>query len=235
MKYAVITDVHSNVFALRAALREIDKLRTDKIICLGDLVGNGFYPEETVSLIRERGDVLCVKGNHDFFVTADLRRFSEDDPRVKVFRWQQKVLSTASKNFLSRLPLELNFTDGDYSITAFHYPLTPKGRFKDMKYLPSEEDLKILFGDRKGDIFLFGHEHTGSLNCFDGKYYLNFGTTGNFLEKDAARFGILDIDGKKVGYKAINAYYDDSLARKSTEMLNGILNKENKNKSGFNL
>ena len=61
MRYAVITDVHSNIFALRAALFEIDKLHADKIICLGDIVGNGFYPDETVSLIRERGDIECVK------------------------------------------------------------------------------------------------------------------------------------------------------------------------------
>lgn len=46
MKYAVITDVHSNVFALEAALKKIDELRPDKIICLGDIVGNGFIPKK---------------------------------------------------------------------------------------------------------------------------------------------------------------------------------------------
>ena len=89
MKYAVITDVHSNVFALEAALKKIDELRPDKIICLGDIVGNGFYPEETVSLLRARKDVTCVKGNHDIFVTMDLKNFSRSDTRLKNFRWQQ--------------------------------------------------------------------------------------------------------------------------------------------------
>ena len=51
MKYAIISDVHSNVFALRAALSEIDKYKPDVILLLGDIVGNGFYPEETVSLV----------------------------------------------------------------------------------------------------------------------------------------------------------------------------------------
>jgi len=54
-------------------LKKIDELRPDKIICLGDIVGNGFYPEETVSLLRARKDVACVKGNHDIFVTMDLK------------------------------------------------------------------------------------------------------------------------------------------------------------------
>lgn len=224
MKYAVITDVHSNVFALEAALKKIDELRPDKIICLGDIVGNGFYPEETVSLIRSRKDVACVKGNHDIFVTMDLKHFSQSDPRLKTFRWQQKALSSASRKFLKELPMTLRFSDGAFSVTAFHYPMTPKGRFKDMKYLPSSDDLRRLFGDQEGDIFLFGHEHTGSLDFLDGKYYLNFGTLGNFFEKDKARFGLLEINGDKVAYKLINADYDDSLARESTEKLNKILN-----------
>ena len=218
MKYAVITDVHSNVFALEAALKKIDELRPDKIICLGDIVGNGFYPEETVSLLRARKDVACVKGNHD------LKNFSRSDTRLKNFRWQQKALSSASRKFLKELPMTLRFSDGAFSVVAFHYPMTPKGRFKDMKYLPSNDDLRRLFGDQQGDIFLFGHEHTGSLDFLDGKYYLNFGTLGNFFEKDKARFGLLEINGDKVAYKLINAEYDDSTARISTEKLNKILN-----------
>ncbi|MBQ3219745.1 MAG: metallophosphoesterase, partial [Clostridia bacterium] len=67
MRYAIITDVHANVFALKAALKEIDELKPDKIICLGDIVGGGAYPDETVQLIKKRGDILCVKGNHDMF------------------------------------------------------------------------------------------------------------------------------------------------------------------------
>lgn len=224
MKYAVITDVHSNFFALEAALKKIDELRPDKIICLGDIVGNGFYPEETVSLLRARKDVACVKGNHDIFVTMDLKNFSRSDTRLKNFRWQQKALSSASRNFLKELPMTLRFSDGAFSVVAFHYPMTPKGRFKDMKYLPSNDDLRRLFGDQQGDIFLFGHEHTGSLDFLDGKYYLNFGTLGNFFEKDKARFGFLEINGDKVAYKLINAEYDDSTARISTEKLNKILN-----------
>ncbi len=223
MKYAVITDVHSNVFALEAALKEIDKMRPDKIICLGDIVGNGFYPEETASMIRSRGDILCVKGNHDIFVTMDLKNFSEADPRLKVFRWQQKVLSSASKKFLSELPLTLRFKDGNFCVTAFHYPQTPKGRFKDMKYLPSKDDLLRLFGDQTGDVFFFGHEHTGSLGRIGNKYYLNFGTLGNFLHENEARFGFVEIDGNKVAYKPIIVQYDDSLAKKSTAKLNEIL------------
>ncbi len=227
MKYAIFSDIHANVFALRAALAEIDKLKVDKIICLGDIVGNGFYPEETTALLRKRKDVLCVKGNHDFFVTTDLTSFPTKDPRLKLFRWHQAALSRASRKFVASLPLSLEFTDGKYRVKAFHYPMNRRGRFKDIVYMPTEDDARKLFSDQEGDVFLFGHEHTGSATEIDGKIYLNFGTLGNFLFPDSARFGILEIDGDKLSYKTINAYYDDSLPRKKTEELRETLGMEN--------
>lgn len=230
MKYAIISDVHSNVFALRAALSEIDKYKPDVILLLGDIVGNGFYPEETVSLVRKRKDIVCVKGNHDIFVCLDLDEFPKEDTRLKMFRWQQKVLSEASKEFLSSLPRSVTYKDGKYEIVAFHYPMNKKGRFKDIIYMPTDNEVRELFSGLKGNVFIFGHEHTGSFTRLGDKYYLNFGTLGNFLEKDCARFGILDVDGDKLAYKAINAYYDDSVPRKKTEELNAILFGENNDK-----
>ena len=99
MRYAVITDIHANVFALQAVLKEIDELKVDKIVCLGDIVGGGAYPDETVQLIRKRGDILCVKGNHDMFATLDLSKIPTVDTRIKMFAWQQRVLTKSAKAF----------------------------------------------------------------------------------------------------------------------------------------
>ena len=229
MKYAVITDVHSNIFALKAVMSEIDKIKPDKILCLGDIVGNGAYPEETVQYIRRREDILCVKGNHDLFVNLNLTSFPIVDTRLKMFRWTQKALSNASRKFLNDLPSVLTFEDCGKKIVAFHYPKNSKGRFKDLIYLPSDDQVRELFDGLKGDIFLFGHEHTGSLTEIDGKLYLNFGTLGNMLEKDSARFGILEVDNEKVGYKSIIVQYDDSIPKKRAEELNSILENKEKN------
>ena len=223
MRYAVITDIHSNVFALKAALSEIDKLKPDKILCLGDIVGGGAYPDETVQLIKKRGDILCVKGNHDMFANIDLSRFPQTDTRLKMFRWQQKVLTKSAKEFLADIPNVLIFNDCGKKIVAFHYPKNEKKRFKDLVYLPSDDEVRELFKGLDGDIFLFGHEHTGSQTELDGKYYLNFGTLGNMLEKDSAYYGILDVDNKKVTYKSFICHYDDTLPRKRKAEIYKIL------------
>ena len=83
-----------------------------------------------------------------------------------------------------------------------------------------------MFIREKGDIFLFGHEHTGSFHEIGGKYYLNFGSTGNLVEKNAARYGVVDIspDGK-VSYELKKAYYDDSEFREETNKMTEALKK----------
>lgn len=63
-RLAIISDVHADVHALRDALAQIDKLKVDQILCCGDLVDYGLFPEETLTLLRERG-VVAIRGNHD--------------------------------------------------------------------------------------------------------------------------------------------------------------------------
>ena len=198
-------------------------MKPDKIICLGDIVGNGAYPDETVQLIRKRGDILCVKGNHDMFATLDLSRLPSCDTRIKMFAWQQRVLTKSAKAFLDALPDKLEFEDCGKKIVAFHYPKNHRGRFKDLIYLPTDEQVKEMFAGLSGDVFLFGHEHTGSLTEIDGKLYLNFGTLGNMLEKDCARYGILDVTEEKVTYKSLIATYDDTIPRKRMQEIYALL------------
>jgi len=58
VKYALISDVHSNLPALEAVLADIDDRRerddVGAVYHLGDLVGYAPWPDEVVSLIRER-------------------------------------------------------------------------------------------------------------------------------------------------------------------------------------
>ncbi|MBM2838600.1 MAG: Metallophos 2 protein, partial [Deltaproteobacteria bacterium] len=39
MRYAIISDIHSNLEALEAVLAKISGFKVDEILCLGDIVG----------------------------------------------------------------------------------------------------------------------------------------------------------------------------------------------------
>ena len=58
MKYAVLSDIHSNVEALEAVLGDIEQQKVDEIYCLGDLVGYGPNPKEVISLAKQFKFVL---------------------------------------------------------------------------------------------------------------------------------------------------------------------------------
>ena len=64
MRLAVISDVHANLEALRAALASIAAEGVDRILCLGDIVGYHADPGECIALLRRSG-AICVLGNHD--------------------------------------------------------------------------------------------------------------------------------------------------------------------------
>ena len=52
MKIGIITDVHNNVVALNAILQLFEEKGCDEILCCGDIIGIGAFPEETVQRIK---------------------------------------------------------------------------------------------------------------------------------------------------------------------------------------
>ena len=50
-RFAVISDVHGNLQALEAVLGRIDELGLEEVICLGDTVGYGPYPDRCLDLV----------------------------------------------------------------------------------------------------------------------------------------------------------------------------------------
>ena len=60
MKIEIISDIHNNVIALNRVLIEFDRQKIDGIICSGDVIGIGPYPEETVQKIMSLQNILGI-------------------------------------------------------------------------------------------------------------------------------------------------------------------------------
>ncbi len=71
MKYAIISDIHSNLEALNTVLREIDKLGIKQIISPGDMIGYGPFPDECVKIFKER-NIKTAIGNHEAVAVGKL-------------------------------------------------------------------------------------------------------------------------------------------------------------------
>ena len=90
MRYLVVSDIHANIHAFDAVLKNAPQF--DKIWCLGDVVGYGPNPNECIKRLQEYRH-LCVAGNHDWAAIGrlDLDDFNIDARTATV--WTQQRLT----------------------------------------------------------------------------------------------------------------------------------------------
>ena len=75
MATAIISDIHSNIDALRAVFDDIDRRGVERVVCLGDIIGYGPNPCECIDLVSERC-AWSLMGNHDFAVLYEPTSFN---------------------------------------------------------------------------------------------------------------------------------------------------------------
>lgn len=116
MKRAVISDIHSNLEALEAVLADISEQGISEIFCLGDIVGYGPNPRESIDRIIPCK--VCLLGNHDQGALFDPEGFNSGAERA-IF-WTRGQLEDGGGNsqqsnrrwdFLGELPR--TYQDGD--------------------------------------------------------------------------------------------------------------------------
>jgi len=149
MKLSVISDIHSDLISLQEALREIDKHKCDKILCLGDIVGYSHHFEESldgrnadacVRMVKNHCDyVIC--GNHDLHAIRKLPSYhyelgmpdnwyeldlEERKAVSKSHLWLyedeiEDPVSESSFEYLNELPEQIVIGTGDFNILATHF------------------------------------------------------------------------------------------------------------------
>lgn len=69
-RIGIISDVHADVDALRDAFTRMEYMRCEMVVCCGDLVDYGLFPEETIAFLRAKC-ALTIRGNHDRWAIAE--------------------------------------------------------------------------------------------------------------------------------------------------------------------
>ncbi len=104
MRYAVLSDIHSNLEALTAVLEALADERIDRYLCLGDLIGYGADPRPCLERLQGL-NLVVVGGNHDLACLGKLDlHFFNDAARAAVL-WTRDRLNFADLDYLRRLPL----------------------------------------------------------------------------------------------------------------------------------
>jgi predicted phosphodiesterase len=227
---AVISDIHSNVEALVAVLKDIAARQIRQVICLGDVVGYGPDPRPCVDLISKHAAVTLM-GNHDYAVMYEPNQFnmsaetasfwtradmeSEADAEKRNARWEF-LGSLPVKHSVSGEPLgmgELVFVHGSprRPINEYIFP-------DDVYNAPNKVQSSL---ERVGHICFVGHTHVPGVFTDAPDFYspdelegvyevnperkaiVNVGSVGQPRDRDT-RAGYVIVEPGKVRFIRVN-------------------------------
>ena len=193
MKIAVISDIHSNVYALMSVIEDIENQKADLIICLGDLVGYGPHPNETISYIR-RKNIPCLKGNYDAsVVTESYSYIRETKTNSFSMPWTANELRAANKYFLDNLPTSMTLEFNNKTLRFVHGSPNSINEY----LLENAENTALIMKDLKEDILVSAHTHMPCVKDFNGKLFINSGSVGKpKIGTPDSTYSLIDINSK---------------------------------------
>lgn len=155
MIYAVISDIHANLDALDAVLKDAAACGAQRIVCLGDIVGYGPLPVETLRRLRDAAAIVLA-GNHDDAVSGRIKAENFIDLASEAVSRHRAALSADDLAYLRALPhvaaeAGAAFSHGDFS--------DPKA----FKYITSGPEAAASFAARSEQLLFVGHTHVPSL------------------------------------------------------------------------
>ena len=225
LRYGVISDIHGNLPALRAALAELRRQGTDGLLCTGDLIGYGPWPNECVAEIAAEVAV-CVAGNQDLAVVDRLPEARLSNHARLILEWTRTVLEPDAAAYLGALPLQASV---EPAVRLAHGSIEDPER-----YIYRDDDaaqqLKLLGEmDPAAQTLLLGHTHKAMayghrsgvrrltprvpMPLAGDRHLLNPGSIGQSRERNPwARMALLDLEQQQVTFFALD--YDLELCRK---------------------
>jgi len=205
MIIAVISDIHANLEALEVCLDEINKIKPDKVICLGDLVDYCAQPNEVTELIISLCDKVIL-GNHDEaqFNHSLADGFSDNAYISSVHT--REIIDPKYIEYFKTLHNSHQETSGGGSLFVHASPREP-----DMyRYILNENSARINFKSFEESVCFIGHSHKpvifemkrdsisiskpGKLNR-DCRYIINVGSVGQPRDGDPRlSFGVFNTE-----------------------------------------
>jgi diadenosine tetraphosphatase ApaH/serine/threonine PP2A family protein phosphatase len=195
MTVALLSDIHANVVALEAVLDELPEV--EAIWVMGDTVGYGPDPADTLALLRERHAIL-VAGNHDRAVaTGEGLELFNAAARTAAER-HRAWLGAADREFLAALPVTLEASPG-YAI-CHGSPRDPL-----WEYVFDARTAGYAMAGLAAPRCCVGHTHVpATFRVGDSKLMINPGSVGQPRDGDPrASYALLDLERAAVEFRRV--------------------------------
>lgn len=179
MRVGILADIHGNIEALSAVLKEIQELSISRLLIAGDFIGYYYHPKEVIDILSDYG-INAIKGNHELY----LYEFDYLSAKEKaIFRSKYGAgtekahsgLSDVQKQWLSNLKENDTVDLNGKSILLCH---GSPWDINEYIYADCSDELWGKFDSVKNDIIVMGHTHYPFHKNVSGKIILNPGSVG---------------------------------------------------------
>jgi predicted phosphodiesterase len=181
MRIALLSDMHGNAVAFRAALADLEERRPDLIVSLGDVAQGGPQPRECIELLQELGCPSVFGNSDEFLLTLDLGNEPvEDEERrerlLETARWSREQLGADGLAFLESF--EPTVSAG--RLLCCH--ATPVSNEDVVLPATPREDVEPALAGLDADAVAAGHVHLQWLRRFGTKLWFCVGSVGLVYE-----------------------------------------------------
>lgn len=209
-RFAVFSDVHGNLPALKAFWADVQKREVESLYCCGDLVGYGPFPNAVCDWFRKK-QIPALLGNHDDMVAHSRNPIKFNRIAREAILWTREQITAENAKYLKKLPLQL---EGEL-VSLFHAsPCEPEK----WHYILMRDDAAMNFSFFDGWIAFVGHTHQafavenagGSLNCPPltrfplnpaNRYLINVGSVGQPRDRSPELcYVLVDLDAMELEY-----------------------------------
>ncbi len=150
MLQAILSDIHSNLEALRACVGHARGREATHFACLGDCVGYGADPVPALDLLLSLPNLEMIRGNHD---EALLRDGAIDIPGIRAaLDWTRRQISPAHRRLLGDAPYVRRCGDATYAHASAHHP-------QHWEYLRRPEQIQDCLAATDTLVTFIGHVH----------------------------------------------------------------------------
>ncbi|WP_251210002.1 metallophosphoesterase family protein [Acetatifactor aquisgranensis] len=186
MKIGIISDIHSNIIALKACIEYMKSVPCDEYLFLGDYISDTPYTRETMDYLYDfssNHSCLFLRGNREEYMLEQRKIIAQGTEKGKwtwnsatgnlLFTYRQ--LDEKDFLFFDSLPITSRYQKAGFPpVTICHgSPVSSRER------LPAEgENTKKWLKDIHTDYLICGHTHLSGELEYQGKHYYNCGSAG---------------------------------------------------------
>lgn len=185
VRIALISDIHGNTVSLDAVIADLDAVRPDMVVCLGDIAAGGPDPAGAVERVVEFCDI-AVQGNTDAGL-VDMPTWWRDPgsiglpedaiPGMEVTVWSAGQLHDEHRAYLAGLPLVTSVELGQAGpMLACHG--SPRSFDELITSMTTTDELDDILSGVSAAIVAGGHTHVPLFRRHRGIILVNPGSVG---------------------------------------------------------